>query len=330
MKQREKMYDAIKYLAIFLVMIDHFLFDAGYSLKNYWHVYPYNLFLYGVGGKLGVGIFAVISGYFAYKAGRKQPFMLYVLKRYFYFVICGFIANCFYYALNYTDIRNSASFGLVIGQAVFLDCLIFTTFWFARSFFAGSIFAFILGKYKIRQPETIFLIIVLVYLADDYTAIYIADCLLGCALYNVLEKDYDLLKKQIVHLLIFIAIFFLMKRDSDDMAYFIWGICGFLLILLVKYNKIFHKIFDNRFMAFYGQRTMALLILHNPFTYYIGLVITGRTGFGLLLYFAAWFAAVHLVAIPLNLLINYIIKTVNNVLDQVYEKAGNILKREND
>ena len=143
--KRELYLDSFKFIAILNVIFSHFF---SYCRSHY--KINLNSFSF-VNGKYGVIIFCIVLGLLAYKQGQKgkNNIIVYSLKRYIYFVICGFIINTVYYAINYNDIRCEANYNYVIGESLFLSYQIYPTYWFAKDFCIGSIICYILGEYDV-------------------------------------------------------------------------------------------------------------------------------------------------------------------------------------
>ena len=307
----------MKYLSILLVIIYHFFTYIGHPLFGFWKQFPYNLFLYGLNGKLSVSFFAVMAGFFAYRLGKRKCFLNYSLRRYAYFVICGFAVNTIYYALNIFNIRTENNFNLVIGQSILLDKLIFPEFWFARAFVVGSILSFIVGKSKINALYLFPVIVILVMFDDPFFLTYVGNCLFGAILGRLLEMDLDLFRNKWFQLFEVLFIYIFIKRDSTNVTYFIQGIIAIAAVLLIKYNERLFYLFDKENLAYYGRKTMSILMVHQICLFYTDSLFESRVSM-----FIVWIVMVHLLAIPLDYVINYIVKLVNGMIDRVIPEKG--------
>ncbi len=320
MKKRENCFDSLKYFCILLVMNAHFLLFFYRPIKDFWKDFPYNLFLYGLDGKLGVSIFAVITGYFAYLSGKKKrSFFRYLIRRYSYFLICALLINSILYFLNIRGVRSENSFGLVVGQSILLDRLIFETYWFVRPFLFGSLLAFLFGRYDVGIPIIVVLIPILVCFNDPFFLTYAADCLLGCVLSYLLDLKTDLYRNRWFQFVIVIGIYVFVKRDSSNLTYLIQGLIGVALILLIRNNDFLYHLSENRFTAFFGRMTMPLVLSHMLCLYLFEIYLYSLKEH-LFLVFLIWFALSHLTAIMFDAVINYIVKSVNSVIDGLLDR----------
>lgn len=318
---RERYIDSLKYFSILLVMLIHFFSFFDHPLPEFWSNYPYNLFLFGLGGKLGVSIFAVITGYFACRSGKKRDPFDYIIKRYIYFVIADFFISSIYYFTNIHGVRTENNFFLVIGQSLMLGELVAGEFWFARAFFMGSILCLFLGKFNVRIPILIVIVLALVSLDMEYTATYVANCVLGCIVNELFEKDYKILSNKAFQLVLFVLVYVLVKRNNSNISYFIWGLCGLFLMILAKYNTIFNRLCDSSVLSYFGRKTMTILMIHIPCLYLVDSILKAKeNNVSLLLVGIIWFVIVHAMAIPLDFLLNQIVKLVYTIYGSVYTK----------
>ncbi len=327
MIKREKYIDSLKYFSVFLVELIHFFSFFDHPLTEFWRDFPYNLFLFGLGGKLGVSIFAVITGYFAYRSGQKRDPLDYIGKRYIYFAITDFFISSIYYFVNINSVRIENNFFLVIGQSLILGDLVAGEFWFARAFFLGSILCFFLGKYRVKFPYLIMIALILVSLDMKYTATYIANCVLGCVVDELFDKDYKILDNTLFQVVLFILVYILVKRDSSNLSYFVWGICGVMLMILAKYNKMFNKLCNTTVLSYFGQKTMAILMIHIPCLYLIDYVLgTKENDTGLFFTGIIWLVVVNMLAIPLNRVLDFAVKQAYKFYGYLYTKLTGLFK----
>ncbi|MBR4470671.1 MAG: acyltransferase family protein [Erysipelotrichaceae bacterium] len=324
MKKRENCFDTLKYICILLVMNSHFFLFFYRPLKDFWKEFPYKLFLYGLDGKLGVSIFAVITGYFSFISGKKKgSFIRYALKRYSFFLICSLIINTLLYIMNTEGVRTENSFGIVIGQSVLLDRLIFGTFWFIRPFFVGSLLCFLCGKYDINSLIIIVLMPLMVYINSPFFLTYIANCLLGCILYRLLDLNLDIYRNKWIQLLAAVAIYIFVKRDGYNLTYFIQGLIGVVLIMLIRNNEKMYQLSENKFTAYFGKKTMSLLMSHMLCVYLFNFYAPSLRNNPFLL-FLIWLILSHLLAIILDIVINYIVKLADLVIDSIFVRFENL------
>ena len=263
MKKNERIryIDTLKLLAIFVVFATHFINRFNDSYFELWHKAPTSWMLNGVTGKLGVAVFAVILGYFAYKS-REQNVAKYILKRYIYFVLCAFFINIIYMAfgeLGLFDDRFTVK--EVIFNSLTLGAGIFRTFWCIRPFFIASLISKLNGKAQAGPLVIAVEMLIIFQLTGD---VWVPICLMGNMAAVLMSSDrfMSLFKYIWVRCAVYLAVFFLVKRPESNTAYVIDGICAVLLILTLKESHHIRKVLNWEPLASQGKNTMAMYLIH--------------------------------------------------------------------
>ena len=320
---RNKTFDSLKYYAIFLVIIGHFFNYRGVAAPDWVNVFPLSFLLREFSGRTGVLMFGVIMGYFAFRSGKKKEFIPYVLKRYLYFVLWGFVINGLYYLFNIDGIRTDSNFNLVIGQSVLLGKLIFPAYWFVLPFFEGSILSFIAGKLKLKAVWILAVALAILFLKQEYIAVVV----LGALLDEILEKHPPYFEKAGVQLLLCIVSLLLLFQRGHYFSLFFQGIGCAVIVVLFMYNKLLHKAGENGFTCYFGKLTMAILILHLVCMNVIdGMLDMYHIDLPYFLIMALWLVSVHLLSVPLDALIGKIYESLCGFFDSLY---GSVTKKIN-
>ena len=105
--ERQSQFDTIKFMAIIVVCVLHFIVTFNPHFFYLWNTYPTKFVLEGVTGKLGVSILGVVMCFFAYKSKEINP-ICYFFKRYFYLQFRGGI-NVAYCITWYCKLLNGKS-----------------------------------------------------------------------------------------------------------------------------------------------------------------------------------------------------------------------------
>ena len=260
-KTRIRYLDTLKLLAIFIVFATHFINRFNEDYFQLWHKAPTSWVLNGVTGKLGVAIFAVILGYFAYRS--KEPDVTkYVIKRYIYFFLCGLFINSIYAAFGSAGIFDDTySVKEVLTVSLTLGAGIFRTFWCIRPFFIASILSKLNGKAG-AGPFTVLVEMLIMFqiMGDVWVSICLIGNLVAIAMSN--EKFMSIFRHVWVRWPAYLAVFFLIKRPESWQTYLIDGICASLMILALSESRWLRKVLDWEPLAVQGKNTMAMYLVH--------------------------------------------------------------------
>lgn len=323
---RKSWIDTLKLFAMFFIYLTHFISSYHSEYYSYWNRMPFSLILNGLTGKLCVAFLGVCLGYFAFCSKEKNA-TKYILKRYFYFVICGLFINTIrvilrsaglmkfsYEATGFWNICRD-----VLYESITLGNGIYVTFWCIFPFFVSSVLAYMNGRAGVKAIGIIVQMICFWMIKQTWISI----CLLG-ALVAVL-KEKDIVRKAgskwWVRLLVVIGIFFVVKRKESNITYLIDGICSGLLLLVIEYSPPIQQLLNRKFLAKQGETTMAIFLLHT-----VVYAIVGKYLFALMESFpykiafiltliGCWTITV-LISIPVTKLLNRILKLFSNVLNR--------------
>lgn len=286
-----------------------------------WTTPPTSYILYGVSGKLGVAIFAVLLGYFAYLS-KDINFTHYTLKRYSFFVLSGFIINIAYMIVGYCIPGcQQYSFTDILNVSLSLGDTIFATFWCIPAFFRASLLSYANGRAKDSSVIIILEILILCKLGLTWEGI----CLMGNLVARYKFNPHpDILKYKIVRIMCWIVLFFAIKRTESITTYLIYGISCTIMIILIMRGTIVQKILNNKFMALLGKQAMAIYIIH-PLTY----VLVGPLlfdlfsflpyGWGFLLSLLSCFVIIVLISFPIMWVINTLTERIILLYDKVID-----------
>ena len=258
---RIKYLDTLKLLAIFIVFVTHFINRFNDDYFSLWHTAPTSWLLNGVSGKLGVAIFAVILGYFAYRS-KENNITKYVIKRYIYFFLCALFINSIYAALgNLGAFDDTYTAKEVVAVSLTLGDGIFSTFWCIRPFFVASL----LSKLNSKAEAGLFIVAIEMHIMFLLTGdVWISICLMGnlVAIAMLNRKILSIFSCVSVRWTAYIAVFFLIKRPESLLTYVIDGICASLLILVLSESRYIRKILEWKPLSAQGKNTMAMYLIH--------------------------------------------------------------------
>ena len=260
-KTRIRYLDTLKLLAIFIVFVTHFINRFNDSYVSLWHTPPASWVLNGVTGKLGVAVFAVILGYFAYRS--KEPSVTkYVIKRYIYFLLCALFINSIYTAFGNAGIFDDThTVKEVIVTSLTLGAGIFRTFWCIRPFFIASVISKLNGMSK-AGPLTVLVEMLIMFqiMGDVWVSICLMGDLVAIAMPN--EKFMSIFSHVWVRWPVYLAVFFLVKRPESWQTYLIDGACASLMILALSRSRYIRRVLDWEPLAVQGKNTMAMYLVH--------------------------------------------------------------------
>lgn len=312
-------YDGIKTLAIFVVFVTHFINEFHPEYFVYWEELPWSVLLGGMSGSLGVAVFGVILGNFAYRSSEKDM-AKYSIHRYLYFLICALFINGLYAAMGAAGLNDKHfSLGEVLYTSALLSDGIYATFWCIRPFFIASVMSRIngmarLGPFGILLEAAIFL-----YCGKTWVAVCIMGGLIACM------QDVPLIKRLTsrrgVRLLVYAAAFILTNRPESTITFLIQGLCSVAVIIALGDSRYVRGLLENRALAFTGRITMAIYLIHVMIYTAVGGALITALSPGLS-YAAAFITALAVswivtvgVSYPLNTMINRISGYVNRLAD---------------
>ena len=248
--------DTVKFFAILVIYTSHFV-DTFCPDKAYlWHTMPTSIILSGITGKLGVAIFGVLLGYFAYIANKRLTLLEYSINRYGYFVFVGLFINiiyCTYFKMPFSNIME-------VSLTVSND--IFPTYWCMRDFLFASIFCYYIGISNFKFNDRVIVILILFAIGQ----VWIPICMLGVLIPEL--KEHALLKNRMMSCIFFLVSFWIIKRPENSLTYILDGLFAVIMLCIIENNLYLRKVLSNNVTASLGRRTMAIFVIH-PITYSI-------------------------------------------------------------
>ena len=316
---RIKHFDSLRLIAIFVVYVTHFVDSFHPEYFSLWETLPMSLLLEGISGKLGVALFGVLLGYFAYSS-KENNSAYYILKRYSFFVISALIINTLY-ALRALFFDNKISAVKVLIESITLDDDIFPTYWCIPVFFAASVLSYLNGKANVTTIGILLEVAVFYKLGNVWLAI----CLMG----NIVARyqknpHFDILKKRCCRIILWIILFFAIKRQESNNTYMIQGMCCMVIIILIMRGNVVRRILDNKYLSAMGRQGMAIYILH-PICYITFAPLLFKRladlpyGWNFTITLLLCFVLIVLVSFPTMMLINRIVAWIGKMILKAQE-----------
>ncbi len=256
--KRKDYLDAVKFLAIFVIALTHFIdmFDPRYF--SLWEEMPTSFLLNGVSGKLGVAVLGVLMCYFATNSKEENP-IRYFFRRYAYFFVAGLLINIAYLLTGLSEVPFNLQYLLAVSFS--LGDQIFPTFWCMRAFLAASCISYINGRFGAGVKTVLLELVILYFVAYDWTAVCLLGSLVALLLKN--EKVKALFGKVYVKMIICILIFLMVKRPESRMTYYVDGIASMLFLTVGECSATLRKILGKCGpLSYLGKCTMPLFLLH--------------------------------------------------------------------
>ena len=327
--KRERYLDTVKLFAIFCIFLVHFVAHFKPEYSDAWREIPSLFFLELLWGKWGVSLLGVILGYFAFGSGEPNT-AKYVIKRYFFFVLCGFFINSIYGVLGWTGVLGApVSFRDIVVVSLKIGDGIFSAYWCMFPFFCGSVFAYISGRAKVGYIGLICEMIIFYMMGQ----VWISICLLGC-LFRLLKNE-SVVKKLFsflpVRLLAFAAVYLLLRHDETDFWYFADAALGVLMLLVIEFSGPVRKLFEWKPAASLGKIVTAVFLIHIPVYTILGGYLMKAVPISIYavkfwVVFVICFAASLALAYPVNALLQWINrcfgKGVNLVFSEIEKKVA--------
>ena len=269
MKDRNNCLDTFKFLAIVCVFSGHFIGITKPELFDLLRLPPWYYFVGGFSGKFGVAVFAVISSYITYEeafAGGGGSATRYILRRYFYFLLCAFVVNAGMWLINVIHITSETfTFVQFLKNTFLLGGEFFSPYWCIPSFLMISIVSELNGKGRVAFPA-IALEIGFFVLLGGWLWLWVAIGLLGAFAASL--QAWEPFRKTVFRvpvlpqLVLWGVALVIIKRPEGYLTYFLDGVACVLMILAVKNSRVLMRIFDNKYLAFCGRYTMEMYLMH--------------------------------------------------------------------
>lgn len=264
--ERKKYLDTIKFGAILVICVTHFIemfYPDHFSL---WSEMPASLLLYGVSGKLGVAVLGVIMCFISMQSKEENPIRFF-LKRYTYFFAAGLLINSICIATGIGDTAFNLRYLLAVSFS--LGDQIFPTFWCMRSFLVASCISYINGRYGAKIWVVVTEIVILIMGVWDWTAI----CLMGSLVFLLLKKEKvkGIVSNIYVKTVLCFFVFFAIKRTESQMTYYMDGIAASVFLMVTECSSLLKRILSApKALSYLGKTTMAMFLLHPVLFFYVG------------------------------------------------------------
>lgn len=318
-------FDTLRLIAIVIIYTTHFINKFHPAYFSLWHTMPSSLFLNGLSGKFGVVLFGVILGYFAYSS-KDNNSTRYVVKRYAFFVICGFIINLLFTVVGLLHSGfPEHSIKAVIVNSLLLRDGIFSTYWCIPHFFIASIISYINGKSKASAIVVLFEVMIL-YLCGQT---WIGVCLIGNLVAMYLSNSkIEILKFRVVRIVLWIALFFAIKLPN----YWIDAICCGAMLVLIEQGSMTKKVLNNKYTAYLGKQGMGIFLVHTLCYNLLGPVLFDWLSalpysVAFIISIVVCFAVIILLSIPVMWFINFAIKKIGVFIVSIQEFVHKISKK---
>ncbi len=233
------------------------------------------LFFEGLTGKLATVVLGVVMCALA-RGSSETNTIIYIIKRYLYFMMSGAIMNVLFISLDYLRGRGSIDIYEFFRVTLLLGDKYFVTFWCMRAFFTASVMAYINGKSNSSSLTILAQILLLWLIGLDWVAI----CMMGCLAMSMLEngKVASFLRYRAVKIFACIAIFLMIKRPESTLTYYIDGIASTLFLSVVMTSSTLKRILEYpSHLAKLGEYSMEIFMLH----YFVLLRFANRLPLGI-------------------------------------------------
>ena len=317
--KRDEVLDSLKYLSMMEVIFIHFMYFFNENLLTYIRkTLPYSLLFNGLSAKVGLAILAVLSGYFSYRSNKNKNFILFLVKKYLYYVLYCFAANLIYCLINH-DQQFAFSLPDILIKSLLFEDDYYYYLWFVKSFFIGNILSFLLGKLNVPTYIITALFLCSVLVGEQYISVFFLGCILASV--SIMNKEKKFIQNDFVHL-IFVFLIFLLPKIETEYAYVLYGFIGVLLFVLSQTSDVFKKLLQNKFMSYYGRMTMSILIVH----YGCMFIFEKIENMPLLSTFLLWLVVTHFTAYIVSIPLASINRKMNEMTDVLFRNIISMVR----
>lgn len=285
--EKEKIYwiDSLKLLAALLVFSIHFLAMYAPDFLIHWeegHV------LYGISGKLAVGFFFLMSGYFAMYA-KKENAWKYVLKRYLRLSVPIFIVEaavlmfmlyCQIVGVEAWISLKTVNYKAFLFDIFFLQDKVIPTYWGNFILFAGPVIVILLrdgcnrivslsGKYATLKEGIPFFLAGLVFFLlsnERYTYAWYTVCMSGALLYLFLSeaRNFGSWTKRILKTVALLIALCCVRTQETNVGYVLKGMVSLGIVVFVNFDKRIQKFLENKLCKSMSKYSFEIYLVHTP------------------------------------------------------------------
>lgn len=327
-RERLKYLDSLKFIAIFIVFTMHFINKYGDTYRHLFHDMPTSIALYGISGKMGVAILAVIMGLLAYYT--KRDIGKAIVHRYLFFFISVIAIDLGYVVYNYMALDTRPDMLTFFRAGICLEDLYFPALWFIKDFFIGYVIIVLNSRSNVKVWGVLLEIAVFIMFSE----IWIAICLLGNVVALLLNDGFVLraLKtRRVIRLVLCIIAYGITKVPVEtNLGYMAYGIATVLIILVINSSDLMNSLLSINWFAFLGRYSWGFFLVHALIYHIVGRYIfnmemyTNQNGYVIrfILCFLTCLVCNIVVSVPLTKTINW----VSNKLEKFLEQVSNVFK----
>ena len=288
--KRVQWIESSRFLAMFWILIGHFLATFYPSALSLWEPGPTWWLLGGFPGKLAFTLYFVLLGFFACspKPFTLSGFAVYTLRRYLLFVFFGFFATLAFilgaYAVTWifhtpdADVFRILSDGpqynliYLLRDAFLLEDHYIDSFWCMPHLLFSSVVCRLFGYLPERvRPRTRALIacalIAVFLLIDPGACIWICVALLGCLLRLVMDHaSWTWLENPRLRLLVLMITIAVLKIPIEEgpLLFFLEGLVDSTWMLLIARSPRVRAFLSRAPLPCLGGLSMGIFVIHTP------------------------------------------------------------------
>ena len=289
--KRVQWIDSARFLAMFWILIGHYLATFYPAALTLWEPGPWWWLLGGFPGKLAFSLYFVLLGYFASstKAFSVPGFARYTLRRYLQLAFFGFLATLLFilggYAVTWVFhqadesvfriLSDGPRYNLIylLRDGFLLEDHYIDSFWCMPHLLLASLICRLYGYLPehIRPlPRCALLcaLIALLLVLNPEFFIWVVVALMGCLLRLAIETAscFPLLEKSGVRLLILLLSILVLKIPIEEgpLLFFIEGTVDSIWMLLLSRNLRAQDLLSRSPLPWLGGLTMGIFVIHTP------------------------------------------------------------------
>ena len=289
--RRVQWIDSARFLAMFWILIGHYLAVFYPAALSLWEPGPWWWLLGGFPGKLAFSLYFVLLGYFASSA---KPFSLrafsrYTLRRYLQLVFFGFLATLLFilggYAVTWVFhladesvfriLSDGPRYNLIylLRDGFLLEDHYIDSFWCMPHLLLASLICKLYGYLPegirpLLRCAILCSLIALLLLLNAEFFIWVVVALLGCLLRLAIDaaEQIPLLEKPGVRLIILLLSIAVLKIPIEEgpLLFFIEGTVDSIWMLLLSRNARAQDLLSRSPLPWLGRITLGIFVIHTP------------------------------------------------------------------